>query len=160
MLSIQPEPPCNCRAVAMRPERLRLLSLRRRVRHCSINATLSPSIENKVVWDREQHPVSSVHKHILYDEAMRRFNGPAQQHRCLSRSSWSVHGRGRIQSSCLWGGDLSSSSLWASQSFSSKRRFIPPRAAVTLTPKARTFFRSLLKNPPRPDISGEIQQLL
>ena len=35
-----------------------------------------------------------------------------------------------------------------------KRKFLPPKAAVELTPKARTFFKRLLENPPRTDVVG------
>lgn len=35
-----------------------------------------------------------------------------------------------------------------------QRAFIPRKAAVQLTEKARTFFKALLENPPRPDIIG------
>jgi len=35
-----------------------------------------------------------------------------------------------------------------------KRAFVPRKAAVQLTEKARKFFKLLLKNPPRPDIIG------
>lgn len=37
---------------------------------------------------------------------------------------------------------------------SKRRKFVPPKAAVELTPKARKFFKLLLENPPRPDIVG------
>lgn len=35
-----------------------------------------------------------------------------------------------------------------------KRKFLPPKAAVKLTPKARKFFKALLERPSRPDIVG------
>ncbi|CAB9504632.1 expressed unknown protein [Seminavis robusta] len=37
---------------------------------------------------------------------------------------------------------------------SKRRKFVPPKAAVKLTDKARKFFKLLLENPPRPDIVG------
>jgi hypothetical protein len=36
-----------------------------------------------------------------------------------------------------------------------RKKFIPPKAAVELTPKARKFFKLLLENPPRPDVVGK-----
>ena len=38
-----------------------------------------------------------------------------------------------------------------------RRKFVPPKAAVKLTDKARKFFRLLLEKPPKPDIIGKFQ---
>ena len=35
-----------------------------------------------------------------------------------------------------------------------RRKFIPPKAAVKLSDKARKFFKLLLEKPPRPDVVG------
>ena len=51
-----------------------------------------------------------------------------------------------------WG--PSGSSAPKSPTKSRRRKFIPPKAAVTLSPKARKFFKLLLEKPPRPEIVG------
>ena len=37
-----------------------------------------------------------------------------------------------------------------------RRKFLPPKAAVELTPKSRKFFKLLLEKPPRPDVIGKL----
>jgi len=69
------------------------------------------------------------------------------QYRCFASSSSSKDGDGGVRKSSPF-------AIKPGQTKKKRRSFVPPKAAVKLTDKARQFFKLLLESPPRPDVIG------